>query len=488
MKKIVLFIFACMIAAVSGSNELQNVVCFKEQFALQTLAGRQSRITPGHNSKYAVKLVTAKKGKGFSALSRFMLPRFEYSGSTAVVSADVRGSGKFHLGLHILYKDGQGKLHFKQVNSPVFTATSDYKKYEWKYQLNHGMISQMGAIIFSNKEKNEFEIDNFVFSLRNDKALEAQYCLVETAENKTAEVKFKVKGKLTAPKAFDGKKFADAEAVADTVTVKAAPKSNCAGVIDAGSGAFSNIFYYSPAEWEKIEKTAAKVKLKAPVRVLVIGDSLSDFDRGYNYVDMWAYRMNLFNQGKFYVRNAGIAGDYTTMALRRLQGNKNIFGAFRYIGLEKEKFDYVVVFLGHNDCRKTYYPKQKKYNSPVPPDRARKNLRELFSLLKKRYGAKIIAVTPFATDYEVSAKRVESAIKKNASHTIFGDVKLLGQYSTVLREAAAEFDAEVLDMFNISLKNPARKSLFHTDGVHLNLKGHQFMASELLNFSIKNIH
>ncbi len=489
MWKILFFVCITAIFSVCSGNELLKVVCFDEQFSLQTLAGKQIRITPGNNSKYAVRLVTAPKGKNFSAVSRKMLPRFEYSGSTAVVSADVKGRGKFRLGLHVLYRNAKGVTQFKVEQSPEFIADADkYNKFEWRHQIRQGNISQLGVIISADGENTALEFDNFVFSLRNANAVQAQFPLVEAAENTNVEVKFIKKAKLESPEAFNGVEFRPVEANSDILTVNVSPGSTHAGIIDAGSGSFSNIHYHKADAWQKIKQDAAKVKLAAPVRVLVIGDSQSDFERGHNYIDMWNYRMNLNNNGKFYVRNAGIAGDFSSMALRRLKGDKNAFGAFRYEGLENEKFDYVVVFLGHNDSRKTYRPDRKIYTPLVEPVQLRKDLEELFSLVKKRYGAKIIAVTPAVLDFEVSSGRVSSAIARGTSHTIFGDIKLLEQYSSILRETALKFDGMILDIFSAMLKNPDAKTFFQNDGVHFNRKGYEFAADEFLKFSIRNIH
>ncbi len=488
MKKITILFLCISVLSAVFAQEILHVSCFEETLALQTLAGKIKLDSPGSSSKHSFQLTTLPKGKNFIATARKMLPRSAYWGSTAELVCEVKGSGQFYFELHILYRNINGKSAFKSIKSPVFKASSDqYKQFKWQYQITQSGIFQVGAAITAVGEKTVLNADNFLFSLHNSNDITPVLNLIETVQGKTATAFFNIDSKKSSLRTFDGKQFADAANTEKSIAVKSAVNSTMTGVISENSGAYTNIHYRTENDWKRLENIARQIKIKAPRKLLLIGDSLSDFDRNENYIDKWSFWMNLYNPGKFTIRNAGVAGDYTTMALRRIKGDKNAFGAFRYVNLENEKFDYVIIFLGHNDCRKSYRPSQKIYTPLVTPEQLEKNLRELFTIFKKRYNAKIIAVTPAASDFKVSTKRVATAMQKCTSHTIFGDPALLDSYSKILKKVTAEFDGNILDMLEISRKNSNMKKFFQNDGVHLNRQGHEFAAEEFLNFSVKHI-
>ena len=489
MKIFTILFLSVSLPAIVFAREILHVSCFEETLSLQSLAGKIESDSPGSNSRYSFRLTTLPKGKNFIATARKMLPRFAYWGATAELACEVKGNGQFRLELYILYRDINGKSNLKIAESPLFNASPDkYQQFKWQYQFTQNSIFQVGAAITAFGEKTELNADNFIFSLHNDNDITPELNLIETIQGKTVNANFNVNTQKSSLRTFDGKQFVNTAYTGKSITVSSAPDSTMAGIISENSGAYTNIHYRTEKDWKRLENIARKIKLKTPLKLLVIGDSLSDFDRNENYIDKWAFWMNYYNAGKFAVRNAGVAGDYTTMALRRIKGDKNAFGAFRYANLENEKFDYVIIFLGHNDCRKSFRPAQKNYTPLVKTEQLEKNLRELFTVIKKRYDAKIIAVTPVASDFEVSKQRVADAIKKGSSHTIFGDPSLLDTYSQILKKITAEFDGKILDLLEISRKNDNIKKYFQNDGVHFNRHGHEFCAEEFLNFSLEHIN
>ena len=97
---------------------------------------------------------------------------------------------------------------------------------------------------------------------------------------------------------------------------------------------------------------AALVGLAAqPVRVLYLGDSLSDFDRGSNHVDRLQAKLDADAPNQFEIHNYSIRGDYISRLLDRLDGKKGTYALARFDGIWDRQYDWAFVFLGHNDTK-----------------------------------------------------------------------------------------------------------------------------------------
>ena len=71
-------------------------------------------------------------------------------------------------------------------------------------------------------------------------------------------------------------------------------------------------------EYDKFDAAARKIKAGKTFRSLIIGDSLSDYYRGRNYVNKLTFWLNKYNPGKFSFRNAGVAGDLLPRVKQRI--------------------------------------------------------------------------------------------------------------------------------------------------------------------------
>ena len=102
-------------------------------------------------------------------------------------------------------------------------------------------------------------------------------------------------------------------------TDKLAPGFHQISASTAGHSATSSIDVQPENVFRTTDEIAGRIKLNQPVSVLFLGDSLSDFYRGYNYIDRIGFWVGKYNPGKFTFRNAGVGGDFCKRMLDRLQ-------------------------------------------------------------------------------------------------------------------------------------------------------------------------
>lgn len=239
-------------------------------------------------------------------------------------------------------------------------------------------------------------------------------------------------------------------------------------------------------EWNRNAEIAKKISLKQNLRILFIGDSLSDFSRGRNYADQLNFWLNLHNSGKASFRNAGVGGDYIIRVLERLKGTADGRAAYRqemYSGIAGEKPDLVFIFLGHNDTRAK---STDNFSIPlVAPEAQEEAYREAIAFIREKIGGKIVLVSASSSNYQVCRESIEKRLKAapDKLHVRFGDPQMLEAFNDVLKRLAAEFKLDYVDIYRPMASLPEKASLLYpADGVHLTEKGHRFVAAELLKY------
>ena len=222
-------------------------------------------------------------------------------------------------------------------------------------------------------------------------------------------------------------------------------------------------------------------------RILFLGDSLTDYDRGRNYADL----VKLALPEGVSCCNAGVGGDYIGRSLARLKG-ENCFAPERYNGIFDIKPDLVFILLGAND---TKTGSGSNYTKPMtPPDLQYKQYKEFLACLRGKCqpGVRFVFIlhTPgFYPDQEQSARRRALAGKPSSR---FNEEKHVLNYIKVLRQIAEEESIGIVDAYNGMLQYENRRELFiSNDGIHMTLKGHCVLAELLLKYlhgnSFKNM-
>lgn len=288
-------------------------------------------------------------------------------------------------------------------------------------------------------------------------------------------------------------KFAnDAKVAADAAGVVAVePAEPERGLLEisaavSGRAALSYVITEEAADYDRTDVLAKQVKLEKPLHILILGDSLSDFCRGYNYVDRLVYWLNKYNPGKVAIRNAAVHGDYVERVRDRLlccagETKKKVFCQERYDRLFDEKYDLIFIFLGQNDTRT---PSKLNYAKPLTePKFQYEGLTQILNFIGERSQAKVVFISPSPCSAEFIAARRAKA-KPNKNFVMFGKPEFVDNYDLVNRRICEERKLDYIDILKPMRGAPDVKSLYVRDGVHLSLIGGRFIADELLKYFI----
>lgn len=239
--------------------------------------------------------------------------------------------------------------------------------------------------------------------------------------------------------------------------------------------------------YQATKATAQKIKLKKPVKALFLGDSLTDFYRGYNYVDRISFWVNKYNPGKFTFRNAGVGGDFCKRMLDRLNGavaaKKYAYRQEMYNGLFDEQFDVIFISLGQNDTRcfhKTNFTVQE-----TPPALQRECLTKICGILKNKFpNAKIVLIAPSPSDVQLFLDRAKKW-PASRNMVMYGKKDLVDLYDAENKKFCAENNIPYIDILSVMRSVPVIKDLYVSDGVHLSPAGGRVMADEFLKYLAK---
>lgn len=231
----------------------------------------------------------------------------------------------------------------------------------------------------------------------------------------------------------------------------------------------------------------SKIASEKPVRVLYLGDSLSDFDRGSNHVDRLQAKLDAIQPRYVSIYNYSIRGDYIERMMDRLHEKPKTYALDRYVGMWGVEYDWAFVFLGHNDTRawsKTNFEKPE-----MSADQVRTLYTELIALLREKGIKRIILVSPASMNFELTQRNAEKALaslkknKKDGNAVRYGEPRHVEGFCDVLRDVAKTANVEYLDLYTPmkALENKA-DYLRPTDGVHLSPKGHAWVADREFDY------
>ncbi len=262
----------------------------------------------------------------------------------------------------------------------------------------------------------------------------------------------------------------------------------CEVIMDSNKTVASMVITRIPAaEYDAALQAAKQAKLGNIKTILVLADSIWDFDRGTNAAD----RMNFFLQkahGKdIKVVNYAVHGDRIDRITARFKGNfaEVVHGKNRYSNLKDEQPDLILIMLGHND---TVASSLTGFAKPaVTPEVQKAQYDELLTALKNKYPqCKIILLSPLAVNYEGILKRCEAQKQAGAKVIVrFGDADKVDAFCKTLRETASQYNLPVFDIYTPTLRLSDKASFFRPDNVHLSYRGfgllNQLVLEELGN-------
>lgn len=251
----------------------------------------------------------------------------------------------------------------------------------------------------------------------------------------------------------------------------------------AGATAETRFSVLPQEQYDAVAKAAAKIKFGKPVRILFLGDSIYDFNRGRNAADKVIYFLERNNPGKISFRNAAVAGDYITRVEDRLNGKGR--DVKKYAGLFDKPCDLIFIALGSNDNRTL---RSDGYGKPLVPfaEQTAAMIRVIRFLKAKNPGARIVLISPSCAHEAFLEKRAAAAEKRNQDFVKFGVPELTLQGIAAQKKAAAAEKAEYLDLYQ-EMRQAARPEFFaRNDVIHLDEPGFSFLAQKILEYLADN--
>ncbi|OGV71380.1 MAG: hypothetical protein A3K19_01460 [Lentisphaerae bacterium RIFOXYB12_FULL_65_16] len=252
--------------------------------------------------------------------------------------------------------------------------------------------------------------------------------------------------------------------------------------VDSGAVAEAYADIAAKETIDAFEQAAAKVRLApVPAHLLFIGDSLTDFQRGYNYVDKVAFWLQRRFGDQVTFRNAGVGGDFISRVLSRLNREPSAYRLSMYDNLFEPSPTHVFVFLGHNDSKVSStsdYTEQA-----VLPAKFEEDYRAVLGKIRAETKAKVTVLSATSSVFEICQANADKARTANRPHSLFGKPEELERYNVLAKNVAAEAGAAYLDVYEPTRTHPDKRSLFDpNDGVHLTNAGNHFIALQLLQY------
>ena len=254
-----------------------------------------------------------------------------------------------------------------------------------------------------------------------------------------------------------------------------APDGVRLSVLDKASGVKANFFatIAPEAQLKQFRKFAEKISGKQ--HFLFLGDSLSDYDRGRNYISV----AGCFLPAGYTVRNCGVGGDTLERIWLRLNGKKTTRNEM-YDQIFSPNPDTVFIFTGANDSKLL---SRNNFQTYVPEKDQLELWNNIIVFLKKRTGGKIVLITS-PDSYMPYQKALNQPLQKRGySHSVFGDPGAHDRFNARLKQVAAAHGLDVIDFASVVRNHPDPQLLYvQDDGVHLSLKGHQLLAGTILRY------
>ncbi len=255
-----------------------------------------------------------------------------------------------------------------------------------------------------------------------------------------------------------------------------APDGVRLSVLDKNSGVKANFFATLLPEKMLTGYRQLGKNISGNQHLLFLGDSLSDYDRGRNYISI----AGTFLPPGYSTRNCGVGGDTLLRIWQRLNGEKTTRN-YMYDQVFSPVPDIIFILVGANDSKVF---SRSNYRETYVPEKDQLPLWEnIITTLKKRTGAKIVLITsPYS--YMPYQKALSLPLKKqNMPHSIFGLPEFHDRFNARLKQIAAKHGIDVIDFAAVMQAHPDPQQLYvQDDGVHLSLKGHQLLAGEVLKF------
>jgi len=246
-------------------------------------------------------------------------------------------------------------------------------------------------------------------------------------------------------------------------------------VAAAGGRAAARCSIHPPLVAEELRQFSADLDFPRPCRIVFIGDSLTDFHRGANYVSLVERAVRARHGAEVAIINSGVGGDTIERIEARLEET-----------VLAHRADWAFVFTGHNDSKIAWDPESGDFTDCfVPVDRFESSYRRVIERIRLSGVAKVTLVSVSAS-YEPTTRAVhEQSMAERKAHNFFGRPDLLRAYNVVIAGLAREYGLDYLDL-HTPMEASREWSQFTDDsGVHLTEIGDRFVAGEILRYMVE---
>ena len=234
-------------------------------------------------------------------------------------------------------------------------------------------------------------------------------------------------------------------------------------------------------QYDATLQAAKKIRFKDKTRILILGDSIHDRNRGRNTADKLLFWFNKFQPGKVEIRNAAVSGDYITLIESRLNGKARKHEVKKYAGLFNKPYQLIFIAVGSNDNRTWRKDDYKKPLVPLAEQTA--SMTRVIKFLKERNpGVRIILLSPVAAHEAYQEKRAANAAKRNQPYVKFGDPALTRQGIVSQKQAAKATGAEYFDYYEDMRKNCDVSFFARNDVIHLDERGFSYLTQKILEY------
>ncbi len=490
---IVLILIVSCVSPLFGQNLLNNPGFENSTSWLKPKywAGEFTTVSPGLKGKSCGELKAAPQGKICYGRCYQLAPIDSPWGRRFNYSLKAKGSGELYLGYLEYTKNDQEKIISKYVYSaPISLKSDEWQDIRMNIQSTAGNLVRIAPLIEVRGKNSVAYLDeaNLSYAPTPGVVLSARPShLIVEAGKPLPNVTFQLteNGKPVpnaALKVLNGGKLQEAATGNDGYFTCKPAEDGELQVAAVKYGVADELFTDQPSSkaWAKTDAVARRIKLDKPLSILYIGDSLSDFERGHNYADKVNFWLNRHNPGKAVFRNAGVRGDYITRVQQRmLRGNA--YQQEKYDNLFGVPYDYIFIFLGHNDTRCL---SSKNYDVPqVTPEAQKEAYRAVLNHIRKNSKAKIVLVSPTSSNFEKCQESVDKLKAQNKVHNLYGQPAKLEAFDAVLQQLAQEENLGYLNVYTPMKNTPDKAALFSpTDGVHLTEAGNRFLTDLFLNY------
>lgn len=431
-----------------------------------------------------VMLFTAQEKKAVLTSGTMMSGQF--ASPRVRLSFFARGRGKINAGLSDGVYQGNGK--YKYTSYPAkeeVELTGKWQKIE--FVRDFAGSAPIGVYVrITLSAGGEAQIDDLLLETVSDPAVKVR---AETADDIVRlgapfpECRFAVTPKETPVVRL-------CIAPDRTFSVRSPEKAAMAGLYRvcataAGETSEVRISVLPEKEYDAVTAAAQKVKFAKPVRILFLGDSIYDYNRGRNAADKVIRHLRRSNPGKITFRNAAVAGDFITRIEKRLSGKLSRAEQKKYENLFDRPYDLIFIAVGSNDNRTL---RSDGYGKPLVPfaEQTQSMVRVIRFLKEKDPGARIILVSPSAPNRELQDRRAAAAEKGNYGFVKFGVPELTRQGIASQKQAAAAEKVEYLDLYDAMCQAAVPDFFARYDVIHLDEKGFNFLAQKILEYLANN--